>query len=578
MRTKKLRMLAATAAAALGMLLFASPALAGDWTVNSVADDSDADLCADTDCTLREAIRESASTTLDDTISFNSDAQGEIVLTSALPELPDVEIRGPGARDLTVTRSSAAGTPRFGIFAVGAGRTVKISGLTILGGNSDFGGGIRNQGTLTLEQSEVSGNSATEGGGGVFGGGGTTPTTTNIVSSTFSYNDAGRGGGVDFASNAGGTITNSTFFRNLADREGGAIYSGGSPTITGATISGNDAGVEGGGIFGLSPTVLRGSVVAGNGAPASPDAPGPVTDGGFNRIGGTASAAGLQTDSSGDPVLRNNGGSTPTIALLENSPLIDAGNAFGSTTDQRGYARPQDEPDVPDAAGGDGSDVGAVEALTLSISDTTVTEGDTGGTDAVFTVRLSRPASSPVRLLYGTWDGTATSPDDYAATPGTLSFSPGETSKTIAVPVNDDALSEPDETFSVDLSSPQGAGATLSDASATGTIEDDDPPDVLRTTPTGGRVSPTANVTATFTRAMDESTLTGSTVKLVRKGKTAPVGATITVSPDGKTVTLNPNRSLVRRAAYTATITTGAKDLDGNPLAQDRSWSFRVRR
>ena len=73
---------------------------------------------------------------------------------------------------------------------------------------------------------------------------------------------------------------------------------------------------------------------------------------------GTVSGAAL----SGDPLLGSltaNGGPTPTMAPAEGSPVIDAGSAFGLTTDQRGLARPSDFPSLSNA--GDGSDIGAVE-------------------------------------------------------------------------------------------------------------------------------------------------------------------------------------------------------------------------
>lgn len=571
MRTSTLKRLSATVGVTLGMLAFASPAWAGNWTVNTVADDTDADWCAD-DCTLREAILESNSTTLDDTISFGPNARGEIVLGSALPELPNVEIRGPGAEELTVRRSGAAGTPEFGIFTVGVDRTVKISGLTISGGRSDLGGGIRNRGALTLERNVVSGNSASSAGGGLYDNG---SQTTAILSSTFTGNGAGLGGGL--YTEGGRTITNSTFSGNDAAGSGGGVYSDGPITITGSTISGNTAELSGG-IFGSSSTVLRGTIVAGNSGNRTPNEPGSFVDGGFNLIGALASGAGLKTDPSGNPVLGDNGGPTPTIGLLPNSPAVDKGNAFGSTTDQRGMARPQNVPGVPNAPGGDGSDIGAVEATALSVSDATVTEGDTGTTNAVFTVGLSGPATEPVSVTYATSDGTAASPGDYAETFGGLTFSPGETRKTFAVPVNGDGLDETNETFFVGLTGPLGAGAILSDPDATGTIRDDDPATVLRVSPTGGRVPPAANVTATFSEAMMRSTLNRSTVKLIRRGTKAPVGAKITVGPGGRSVILNPTRALTKGATYTATITTGAKDLAANPLASNKVWSFRVRR
>lgn len=108
----------------------------------------------------------------------------------------------------------------------------------------------------------------------------------------------------------------------------------------------------------------------------------------------------------------------------------------------------------------------------LSISDETVTEGDTGTTDAPFTVSLSEASARTVTVDFATADDTATAPSDYQQTNGTLTFEPGQTSKEVTVPVNGDTTDEPDETFFVNLSSP--TNATISDAQGVGTIEDED--------------------------------------------------------------------------------------------------------
>src|SRR5262249_36379119 len=79
-----------------------------------------------------------------------------------------------------------------------------------------------------------------------------------------------------------------------------------------------------------------------------------------------------------------------------------------------------------------------------------------------------------VTVQYATADGTASAGSDYQATSGTLTFAPGETSKTIAVSVIGDIIDESDETFSVNLSAP--ANAVLGNSQRIGTILDDDPP------------------------------------------------------------------------------------------------------
>ena len=93
-------------------------------------------------------------------------------------------------------------------------------------------------------------------------------------------------------------------------------------------------------------------------------------------------------------------------------------------------------------------------------------------------------------------------------------------------------------------------------------------------------VSPDANITLTFSEAMDQSTLTTSTVYLLRRGTTKPVPARVTYDEAKKKVSLNPSRNLVRGATYTVTViggTNGVKDLSGNALVTNKAWGFTVR-
>ncbi|MFG1644237.1 Calx-beta domain-containing protein [Amycolatopsis sp. NPDC049252] len=115
-----------------------------------------------------------------------------------------------------------------------------------------------------------------------------------------------------------------------------------------------------------------------------------------------------------------------------------------------------------------------VRVLGLAVNDVTVTEGSGGApVPATFTVSLLGGTSpTPVTVHYATANGTATAPADYAATSGDVTFAPGETAKPVTVLVNPDTVDEPDETFTVNLSAPAGAG--LVDPTGVGTIVDDD--------------------------------------------------------------------------------------------------------
>ena len=106
-------------------------------------------------------------------------------------------------------------------------------------------------------------------------------------------------------------------------------------------------------------------------------------------------------------------------------------------------------------------------APSLSVADLTVKEGT--GT-AALTVTLSAASGKTVTVRYATSNGTAAAGSDYTARTATLTFRPGDTTKTVSVPINSDTVNENDETFRFTLSSP--SNATISRSQATVTIED----------------------------------------------------------------------------------------------------------
>jgi hypothetical protein len=111
---------------------------------------------------------------------------------------------------------------------------------------------------------------------------------------------------------------------------------------------------------------------------------------------------------------------------------------------------------------------------TIGVGDApTVGEGNAGTRTATFTVTLSASSTQTITVAYAAGNDTATAGSDYQAASGTLTFAPGETSKTITVLVNGDRLAEPNETFFVNLSS--ATNATIADGQGVGTIMDDEP-------------------------------------------------------------------------------------------------------
>jgi hypothetical protein len=167
------------------------------------------------------------------------------------------------------------------------------------------------------------------------------------------------------------TLINCTIASNVVNGAGtglaGGIYCGsGGTALLGCTVAGNNGDSSGGGVYGSNAGVTN-TIIADNTAASSSDVSGSLTSGGYNLIGNTSSGSGF--GATGDQLnvnpmlgfLQDNGGPTPTMALLPGSPAIDKGKGFGLTTDQRGSPRPFDLPSIPNASGGDGSDIGAFE-------------------------------------------------------------------------------------------------------------------------------------------------------------------------------------------------------------------------
>lgn len=107
---------------------------------------------------------------------------------------------------------------------------------------------------------------------------------------------------------------------------------------------------------------------------------------------------------------------------------------------------------------------------TVSVNDTSTNEDSA---TLNFTVFLSIQSGKTVSVNFATNDGSAVAGSDYTPHSGTVTFSPGNTTATISVPLLDDNLDEDDEQFIVSLASP--SNATLADGQGTGTIVDDDP-------------------------------------------------------------------------------------------------------
>jgi hypothetical protein len=411
-KTERLgRALATGAGVSVGAtLLMGGVAQAATLTVGSTADTTGATDCAvatNTDCTLRDAI-EDANADPGSTITFASGLTGAITLNGT--ELPQITgystvIQGPSggitidgdhssrifnvsATDvtlsrLTVTHGSITGTGG-GIY-LQAGQLTLSNAVVSDNDATSHGGGISvNTGTLSVDSSTISGNDAGENGGGLYteassaGVGGAGAAT--VLNSTISGNNSDSyGGGAYFNYQSSPTVSNSTIYDNGAVDAGGGLYHFGEPNdtglvVTGSTITHNTA-ARGGGVgsfgSGLGPQPrLRNTIVAGNTSPDGADvsATDGTIDAAFSLLGSLDSETTIaqpSTDVLGqDPQLgplAGNGGPTRTQKPAATSPAIDAGSAFGLTSDQRGLGRPFDAPTIANAALGDAADIGAVE-------------------------------------------------------------------------------------------------------------------------------------------------------------------------------------------------------------------------
>jgi hypothetical protein len=287
---------------------------------------------------LRQAIIDANATVADDIIDFNfatGTSPYTITLAAALPSIETTSTAGTltitGLRASSLTIDANQGN--FSIFTINTGSNLSVSGVTVTGANTlGSGGAFKNNGTLTVTNSTLSGNSASNNGGGInnnFSG------TLTVTNSTLSGNSAGAGGGI--FNDGTLTVTNSTLSGNTTGGfgGGGGIYnSTGTLNIANTIIANSTKGGDYGG-FGtvnlISPSTAANNL---------------VSQGSFTwATTKTSAEINLGT-------LANNGGTTQTLALLTGSVAIGAANATISNAapvnglDQRGYTRSSTTPSI----------------------------------------------------------------------------------------------------------------------------------------------------------------------------------------------------------------------------------------
>ncbi|CAG2098266.1 putative Ig domain-containing protein [Xanthomonas arboricola pv. juglandis] len=187
---------------------------------------------------------------------------------------------------------------------------------------------------------------------------------------------------------------------------------------------------------------------------------------------------------------------------------------------------------------------------TLSINNVSVNEGNAGTTNATFTVSLSQPAGTGgVSFDIATADGTATAGVDYVASSLTGQTIPaGSSSATFTVLVNGDTLSEPNETFFVNVSNV--TGASVGDGQGQGTIVNDDALPALSIDDVSVNEGNSGTTTATFTVSLSAASGQTVSVNYITADGTATAGSdyaarsgTLTFAPgvtaQGVAITVN---------------------------------------
>lgn len=437
------------------------------------------------------------------------------------------------------------------------------------------GGGIENisTGELNIQYCTFTGNEAKSTTSAGLGGGisiiqshGSIVVQNCILTDNF----AGQGGGISLLNNGTVKLLNNTIGANSAAYQGGGIsiiqttltllnntlYENNSPSggnignNTGRLMIGNTILKKGsqGGNISSNPDY---STVISLGFNLSDDA---VSGDNSQNPGGLLNSAGDIRNT--DPLLNplgNNGGPTQTYTLRVGSPAINAGDPYFTPppdTDQRGEGFPRVR------AGR--IDIGAFESAfspiesKISIGDSTVTEGDAGVQNMTFTVTVAPSSAQTVTVDYATANGTtdpASEVSDYTPPNSTLIFAPGETTKTISVPIIGDSLDENDETLLVNLSN--AANATITDAQGMGTITDNDPApnisinDISVTESNGGSAQAIFTLTLsaasgkTITVLANTSSNGGSPIATPGTDYTALTNATITFAPGQTTRPVN---------------------------------------
>jgi fibronectin-binding autotransporter adhesin len=538
--------------------------------------------------------------TVTDTAGLTIDGGGDVRVASALRFSSVFKVQSGAKltlRNLAVGPAEKSGIKNQGTLTV---INVELTGNTNQNPDPPYesfpGGAISNSGTLTVTNSSFDANGRFQGvseGGGIYNTGRAT-----VTNSTFSNNHS-SGAGI---SNSGTlAVTNSSFLHNDGEcGVGGAILNGGSLTVTGSTFSSNMACLGGGGIWngGGTLTVMK-SAFSGNGGEFGGAIYGgsrtEITNSTFSENGGNF--GGLYSPNGGTVEILNSTFSEPTLG----NPMHIYNEAGGSLTlsntiltNSFGVDNCVGDP-VLDAGYNidSGTSCGFTQA-TGSLSNTNPLLDSAGLKDnGGRTQTIALQPNSPAVDLVGqgacpppTTDQRGVGrPQEEACDSGAFELVQQST------PPDSDGDGTADTVDNCpEVANPDQADTnsdSVGDACEATTPIDTEAPMVISTIPKANatEVAPTANVKATFSEDMDSTTIDGTTFQLFKKGTTTQIPAQVTYNATTGTAKLDPTKDLRRGVAYKAVVTTGAKDVAGNRLDQDgyagngfqqMRWFFRV--
>jgi hypothetical protein len=443
----------------------------------------------------------------------------------------------------TVTVSNST----FDLNSATGGRSGDTFGPDCFGAHESLNAGaarggaiLADGGSLILDTSTLANNSAHGGNGGDGG-----PTNVHTCAQS-QHGPGGLAHGGAITNNNGATlnIKHSTISGNSAQAGNSGVNQAGATLPPQPVAEGTGGGIRvGPGSVTLENTIIANNTAAnGLGDATGAPTPGPNVDGavisnGHNLLGNATEATGFTGtgDQTGaNPMLMplaNNGGPTQTMALTPGSPAIDGGVAAGSTFDQRGMPRTVDDPGVANAAGGDGTDIGAFEAEIPCVLDcptdiTVANDPDECGAAVTYTEPSGAGCGTvtcdhPSGTFFNVGETTVTC----TSTAGpTCSF------KVTVTDEQDPAISCPAD---ITVNAPADSCSATVNFTVTGS--DNCSPPTIVSSPPSGSVFPvgTTTVTSTATDAAGNTTSCSFTVTV--KDVTPPV-----ITLNGQTITLWP--------------------------------------